>query len=390
MASRMAAVLLVAALAGACGKDAPPAGAAKPAIVKAPVSEAELTTITLTEQAEKRLAIVTVPVEQRTLARTRNVGGEIVVPSGAAAAITAPVAGLVQPGASVPRAGAIVSRGQMLFRLVPLQPSEREAAIDARQALEAAVAQRDAAARRVERAERLLRDGAGSRRAFEEARAELAVAQADEKAASGRLALGTRSGTSDGAVLINAAETGVVQAIHVVAGQSVAANAPMLDLVRLTTVWIRVPIYAGESAAIDPAVPADVLALSDPSDAAGTPAAPVAGPPTANAATAAVDLYYAMSNPSQRFRPGERVTVRLARRERGAGLVVPKAALLHDAYGGTWVYVSRGSHVYARARVAVEDISGSLALLSRGPVAGARVVTDGAAELFGVEFGVRK
>jgi hypothetical protein len=40
--------------------------------------------------------------------------------------------------------------------------------------------------------------------------------------------------------------------------------------------------------------------------------------------------------------------------------------------------------------VAVEDISGATAILARGPAVGARVVTDGAAELFGVEFGVGK
>ena len=70
--------------------------------------------------------------------------------------------------------------------------------------------------------------------------------------------------------------------------------------------------------------------------------------------------------------------------------MVPKAALLHDAYGGTWVYVARGDHVYARERVAVSTIVDMLALVSQGPAPGARVVTDGAAELFGVEFGAGK
>lgn len=107
-----------------------------------------------------------------------------------------------------------------------------------------------------------------------------------------------------------------------------------------------------------------------------------------------------MSNTGQRFRPGERVSVRLTRRDSAtglgagasakAGLVVPKAALLHDAYGGTWVYVARDPQVYARVRVVVTDIIGNLAILSVGPPVHARIVTDGAAELFGVEFGVGK
>ena len=54
------------------------------------------------------------------------------------------------------------------------------------------------------------------------------------------------------------------------------------------------------------------------------------------------------------------MAVRLPRRETETGLVVPKGALLHDAYGGTWVYVAREPQVYTRQRVVVADISGRL------------------------------
>ena len=46
--------------------------------------------------------------------------------------------------------------------------------------------------------------------------------------------------------------------------------------------------------------------------------------------------------------------------------------------------------MYARERVVVADITGANAVLALGPAVGARVVTDGAAELFGVEFGAGK
>ena len=119
-------------------------------------------------------------------------------------------------------------------------------------------------------------------------------------------------------------------------------------------------------------------------------AQPIQGPPSGNATTAAIDLYYAISTPGQPFRPGERVADALPRRGPANATVVPKASLLHDAYGGTWVYVVREPRVYARARVTVTDINGDLAVLSEGPALGTRVVTDGAAELFGVEFGAGK
>ena len=374
----------------ACGSEPAKKSTEKPATVSAPRKEAELTTVTLTAEAEKRLGIMIRPVEQKTVTRTRTVGGEIVPPSGAAIAMTAPVAGKLQQTGPLPAAGTIVQEGQTLFRLVPLQPSERDAVVDAQQAAETAAARREAAARRAQRAEQLVKDGAGSRRAVEEAQAELAVAEAELKGARERANLAARGGTSEGGLVVTAPETGVVQAIHVRDGQTVAANAPMVDLVRLATVWVRVPVYAGESTNIDATAPAEVVPLGARADAPGTLARPIPAPPAADPSTAGVDLYYALANSGRRFRPGERVSVRLARHETEVAVIVPTAALLHDAYGGTWVYVVRAPQQYVRQRVAVEDISGTQAILSRGPAVGAQVVTDGAAELFGVEFGVGK
>ena len=389
MDSKVLLSMLCVSLAG-CGREGPTADPiAKPATVAAPVKEAQLTTVTLSEDAERRLAIKTESVTRRAVPRTRTMGGEIMAPSGAALAITAPVAGTLQPS-EVPAAGSGVTRGQTLFRLVPIQPSERDAAVGAQQAVDIATARRDAAALRVQRAERLVKDGSGSRRALEEAQSDLAVAEAELKAARDRGALATRSGTSTGGVDIDAPDTAIVQNVHVRAGQAVAAGAILIELVRLDSVWVRVPIYSGEAAAIDTGAPAEVLMLGEAADAAGRTARPIAAPPSANAMTAGVDLYYALPNPGNRFRPGERVAVRLPRRETETGLVVPKAALLHDAYGGTWVYVAGQPHVYARQKVVVADITGALAILSQGPAEGARVVTDGAAELFGVEFGAGK
>lgn len=394
---RRVGVLLLLPLIGAlsmaaCGGGPAPAvaPAAKPATVTAPVKEAELTTVKITPEAEKRLGVVTVLVEEKTVARTRTVGGEIVPASGSTMVITAPVAGAVQSPGSALVAGTVVTQGQVLFRLVPIQPSERDAAVDAQQAADTATARRDNATRRVQRAEQLTRDGAGSRRALEDAQAELAVAEAELAGARARAALAGQSGAVGGGVNIEAPDTAVVQSVHGQNGQTVAANTPLVDLIRLATVWLRVPVYAGEVADIDPAQAARVVGLGEPATAEGVRAAPVAAPPSANATTAGVDLYFSLANPDRRFRPGERVGVRLTRRNTAASLVVPKAALLHDAYGGTWVYVVREPGVYVRRRVAVSDISGPLAILSQGPPAGARVVTDGAAELFGVEFGAGK
>ena len=69
---------------------------------------------------------------------------------------------------------------------------------------------------------------------------------------------------------------------------------------------------------------------------------------------------------------------------------MPRASLLHDAFGGTWVYEAAAARKYIRKRVQVTDIVDAFAVLSAGPAPGTRVVTDGSAELFGAEFGAGK
>ncbi len=71
-------------------------------------------------------------------------------------------------------------------------------------------------------------------------------------------------------------------------------------------------------------------------------------------------------------------------------LVVPRGAVLFDALGGTWVYEARDGGVFVRQRVTLIDTIGETAVLGQGPAPGTRVVTTGAAELFGTEFGVGK
>ena len=60
---------------------------------------------------------------------------------------------------------------------------------------------------------------------------------------------------------------------------------------------------------------------------------------------------------------------------------------MHDAQGGTWVYEQTKPHTYVRRRVDLSRVQGDLAILARGPAPGTVVVIEGAAELFGTEFG---
>lgn len=70
--------------------------------------------------------------------------------------------------------------------------------------------------------------------------------------------------------------------------------------------------------------------------------------------------------------------------------MIPFAAILYDVQGGSWVYVNESEHVYRRQRVELIETRANSAYLARGLTRGDRVVTAGAAELFGTEFGAGK
>ena len=63
-------------------------------------------------------------------------------------------------------------------------------------------------------------------------------------------------------------------------------------------------------------------------------------------------------------------------------------AILYDVQGGEWVYSHVAEHVFTRKRVLVRAVVGDAAVLAMGPAPGTEVVTTGAPELFGAEFGV--
>ena len=65
--------------------------------------------------------------------------------------------------------------------------------------------------------------------------------------------------------------------------------------------------------------------------------------------------------------------------------VIPYAALLYDTGGQAWVYVNVGPLTYERQEITVDSIDGDKVILSKGPEAGAKVVTLGATELYGSE-----
>ena len=356
-----------------------------PATVAHPRTEAELSTITLTPDAVKRLGIQTVAVKTDSAASTRTLGGEVVVPAGRSVVVTAPVAGTLT-GADGARPGARVGRGDRLMTIAPLVPAERDQRIEAQRAVTSAEAEELAARQRLQRLEQLLKDGAASVRSVEEARAQHQVTLATLTAARERLTGASKNPVGEqGELVVSAPFDGIVQSLSAVPGQTVAASAALLEIAQVDTLWIRVAVYAGDADALDETQPVAVrkLGATDAPRPATRVTAPLRGDPSA----ASVDLYYALSGAGASLRPGERVLVEFSLKSTDKGLVVPEAAVLYDIHGATWVYEDLGGNAYARRRIQIARHAADRAVVSRGIGEGAKVVTAGAAELFGTEFG---
>jgi RND family efflux transporter MFP subunit len=356
-----------------------------PAKIQNPRTEADLSTITLSPEAVKRLGIETVVVRQDVTASTRTLGGEVVVPEGRSVVVTAPVAGTLI-GLAAPLPGARVRKGDPLMAIAPLVSADRDQRIEAQRALSAAEAEELAARQRLQRLEQLLLDGAASVRGVEEARAQHQVTVAAVTAARDRLAGVSRNPVGEqGELIVSAPFDGVVQRVSAVPGQTVAASAALLEIAHVDTLWVRVSVYAGDASRIDHAQHVSVTRLGD----AGTPArgTPVVAPLRGDPAAASVELHYAVAQGQPALRPGERVLVELPMKSTTRGLVIPDAAVLYDIHGATWVYEDLGSNAYARRRVEVARHAGDRAVVNRGISEGAKVVTTGAPELFGTEFG---
>src|SRR5262249_6041319 len=184
------------------------------------------------------------------------------------------------------------------------------AKVDAEGQVESAQATCDAAKITLDRAKRLLRSDAGSRKAVEDAQATHDVAKKTLDAAKARLAMLQNVAAHPDKetampLTIEAPDTGTLRNVCALPGQNVHGGANLFEVINLDRVWVRVPVYVGEVGSIDAEAPAHVFALNSRPGTTGQTAEPTKAPPSANAAAGTVDLFYAMSNVPG-YSPGQR------------------------------------------------------------------------------------
>jgi hypothetical protein len=75
-------------------------------------------------------------------------------------------------------------------------------------------------------------------------------------------------------------------------------------------------------------------------------------------------------------------------RQNGEGKIVPYAALIYDAEGKAYIYTAPEPLTYVRKEIEIDRVDGDSVVLSDGPPVGTKVVTVGAAFVYGTEFEV--
>ena len=331
-------ILVICAIAAGCNRpSASTAKAPPPAQVKT-VKEESLSTLTLTPEAEQRLGIAVAPVEKRKMQRTRTLPGEVILPlagtNGAQSVYS------LLPGMTPTE----------LIRVAGLQADADALVLTARVQLEAAKVT-------LTRAETLLTNKAGSARAVDDARAQAALAEANLKAAEHRRRL---------------------------------LGAPVFDVARQDVLWVRTPVYVGDMKRVLVDQPAQIGTLADGPTANGISARPVAAPFSSTPGAATLDLFYEVRNTNSFLRPGQKVSVTLRLADAEETRAVPWSSVIHDAYGGTWVYEQVAPLTYARRRVLLRYVSDGFAAIDAGPPLGAKLATTSVSELFGTEMGFAK
>lgn len=372
----------------ACGSKKAETSREQPSKQSNPLTEKELNQITLTDKAVQRLGIQTVEVVATTVNNFRMFSGEIMAVPGKTITVTAPVPGTLLPGGKTIAPGLNIRKGESLYKLL-IMPSEKDM-ISAQEEVGQREVQYNTAVEKVKRTSRMYEEKSGSLRAKQEAEAELAGITAQLRVARGRIELlrGNPSAATSRLSTLNmeAPISGTVLNVHTSPSQVLSAGAPIVDIVSLHPLWVRVALYAGDESRIAKGKNATVQGLSGGSGRSLI-ARSVTGPQTSNPQATSIDLYYEIDNNKGDLRPGQKVSVTLPFTGTTSGIVVPYSAIVYDIHGGTWVYTNPQPNVFVRQRVEIQTVIGQDAVLHRGPSSGTKVVSTGAAELFGTEFG---
>lgn len=151
------------------------------------------------------------------------------------------------------------------------------------------------------------------------------------------------------------------------------------------SVLVQVAFGVADAAEVDARTPATVLPLALDGNSG------IAAAPAFDEAVDGVALAYRIDGNDHGLEVGQRVRIALPLEATNSlKKVIPYSAVIYDLNGETFTYTAPEPLTYVREPITVEFIEGGDAVLSDGPAVGVEVISVGAAEIFGTEFGVGK
>jgi RND family efflux transporter MFP subunit len=356
------------------------------AIAAAPDEAEDPDEISFLKEQQWKIPFLTRPVESGALEGGLALQGTVKPAGGREVAISAPAAGRVAIRAGrLPQVGSQVRAGQLLAVLTPAEGTDQD-----RAALRREVATAEAAWRQAQldlaRAERLVAGQAAPTKRVEEARTQLAIAQANLTSAREHLrakeaTLKGAAGVTEESYELTAPIGGTVVESHVVPGAAVEPGATLYRLVDLSTVWVEARVPEADLNRVATSRKAEVTVPGAPTVTVGAGRGGlVTVGSVLDPSTRSAPVVFAVPNPSGTMRIGMTAEVRAITGATGRGPVIPKAAVVDDN-GRPIAYVQTGGESFVRRELKLGVKQGDRVQVLAGLSPGDRVVTRGGYEL---------
>lgn len=321
--------------------------------------------ITFLKEQQWEVPFGVAAAERRAIPASIAASGELTVPAGGVARISAPVTGIVEArGGVVPAPGTRVAAGEVLAVLAPTDADASYARLRGRvERLE----------REVARAERLLEAEAIPEKRLVEARHELSIARSALEAIGG----GTASpGDEDGYRFhLRSPIAGVVSERHIAPGQRVSAGEAAFTVVDPRTLWLRLRVPADEAARASRASGAS-FRVEGSETVHGTDGVVAVGD-VIDPESRTLPVILRVANSDRRLKVGMLARGRLLVGDSVVGVAIPAEAV-QDEDGLKVAYVETGGETFERRVLELGPSDGRWTIVRSGISEGERVVTLGA------------
>jgi len=336
------------------------------------IVEEEAEGIAFLKEQQWTLEFGTEPVEIRSLRSSTRVPATVHPRTGGETLISAPVPGRIDPATVPPVPGTRVRKGARLARIVPQSddvrdaPGLRAALVEAEQAHQLAMQERD-------RAERLIEARALPARRLNEAEAALAATEANLEAFE-TLSQSGEGVPTDGTFTVRAPFDAVVAETSFAPGASVEEDQFLLRLVDSDRVSIVGAVPESQASELNSVGSGELLLNGGPPLSLGSP---LAVGRIIESASRTFDVRFAFDNREGLLRVGQSVGLRLFLGEQQAHPAVPESAIVDDG-GHRVVFVQSGGESFERRPVRLGSREGGYVHVLEGVEPGERIVHRGA------------